>query len=171
MIQAELKFYFFLFGFFLISKPGFALESDRHQIMQMRANSADLNHQAHRGIYHGHVEVDQGTTHIRANHAITEWDLKNQLQKATLQGDSKTQAHYWSQLNPDKPLLHAYADTMLYYPKQHLIELLGHARVEQGQDQFAAAYIRYDLEHHHVSSKKMGNEISTITLHRGENYE
>ena len=45
---------------------------------------------------------------------------------------------------PNKPPFHAYADTIRYYPLRHLIELIGNARVEQGNNSLSAAKITYD---------------------------
>ena len=112
---------------FLFTPACFALPEDKQQVMQLRADSADLNHQTHRGLYSGDVQLDQGSTHIRAAEAITEGNLKNQLIKAIIRGNKEAQAHYWTLTSKDKPAIHAYADTIFYYPQKHVIELIGNA--------------------------------------------
>ena len=159
---------FCVFFLLLTGKTCFALTEDRTQIMEVHARSADLNHQTHRGIYSGDVEVDQGSTHIRAAEAITEGNLKNQLVKAIIKGNRKTQAHYWALTAADKPPMHAYADTINYYPGKHLIELIGNARVEQGNNSFSAPHISYDTIHQHVISKGNGQEQTTIIIYPGK---
>lgn len=61
--------------------------------------------------------------------------------------------------------MHAYADTIRYYPLRHLIELIGNARVEQGKNSFSAAKISYDTEKQHVLSQGNGNKRIIIIYH------
>lgn len=152
----------------MLAHCGFAMPDDRAQPIQFHAGSVDLDQQSHRGVYIDDVELDQGTTHIRAAHAITEGNLKNQLVKAILKGNNNAQAHYWTLTAADKPPLHAYADIIYYYPERHIIELIGHARVEQGGDSFSAPKIRYETLHQHVISNSDGNNRTTIIIHPGK---
>ena len=156
---------------FLIANHCFALPDDRLKVTQLQAGSADLNQQTHRGVYLGNVQLDQGTTHIRATRAITEGNAKNQLVKAVIKGNQTTQAHYWTLTAADKPPLHAYADTIYYYPERHIIELIGHAKVEQGDDSFAAPEISYDTLHQHIISNKDGKNRTMIIIHPGKMHE
>ncbi|VEG89708.1 lipopolysaccharide transport periplasmic protein LptA [Legionella spiritensis] len=159
-----------LFLFFLLILPltfqcAFALPQDREKVMELSADTADLNEQTHRGEYVGDVELDQGTTHLRASKAVTEGNQKNKLVVAIAWGDKINQAHYWTQTATDKPLLHAFADTIRYYPDRHLIELIGNARVEQGDNSFSAAKISYDTLKQHVLSKSDGKTRTMIVIH------
>jgi len=165
MHQTAVKILFLL----LVTKLSFALSDDHTQIMQLSAGSADLNQQTHRGIYIADVKLDQGTTHIRAAKAVTVGNTKNQLIKAIIQGNDAAQAHYWTTTDMKKPPMHAFANTIYYYPILHMIKLVGHARVEQGDDSFSAPHITYDTIHHHVVSKSDGQEPTTIIIHPGKN--
>lgn len=147
----------------------FALSDDRTQIMQLSAGSADLDQQEHRGIYIEDVKFDQGTTHIRAAKAMTEGNSKNQITKAIIYGNKEAQAHYWTLTDTKKQPMHAFADTIYYYPIEHLIKLVGNARVEQGEDSFSAPSITYDTLRHHVISKSDGQGPTTIVIHPGKN--
>lgn len=137
--------------------------------MQLSAGTADLDQQQHRGVYIGKVEFDQGTTHIRAAKAITEGDSKNQLTKAIIEGNKAEQAHYWTTTDIKKPPMHAFADTIYYLPAEHLIKLIGHARIEQGDNSFSGPHITYDILHHHVISKSDGQGPTTIVFHPSTN--
>jgi len=88
---------------FLITNLCCALPEDRLKVTQLQAGSADLNQQTHRGIYLDNVQLDQGSTHIRAARAMTEGNAKNQLIKAVISGNSANQAHYWTLTATDKP--------------------------------------------------------------------
>ena len=165
MIQTVVKVIVLL----LLTKMCFALPEDHNQIMQLQADSADLNQQTHRGVYIGDVQIDQGSTHVRAAQAITEGNETNQLIKAIIKGNQVAQAHYWTLTAADKPPLHAYADTIYYYPERHSIELIGNAKVEQGKDFFSAPQIIYDTLHQHVVSKNDGKTRTVIIMHQGKN--
>lgn len=152
----------------VLSASSFALPEDQEKIMEFSADSADLNATAHRGEYIGNVEFNQGSSHLRAAKAITEGNQKNKLVVAIAQGDGKEQAHYWTLTAKDKPLFHAYADVIRYYPKRHLIELIGNARVEQGADSFSAPQISYDTVKQHILSQGDGKSATTIIIHPGK---
>ena len=152
----------------LLTSSSFALPDDRTQLMHLRADTAELNHHTHRGIYVGDVQLDQGSTHIRAAEAITEGNLKNQLIKAIIKGNRATQAHFWTLTTADKPPIHAYADIIYYYPEKHSIELVGNAKVEQGTDFFSAPTIRYNTLNQRVVSENDSKSRTTITIHPGK---
>lgn len=156
---------FLILGCSFFSGTLMAMPDDRNQLLQLSADSADLNQQTHRGEYIGRVELDQGSTHLRASKAITDGNEQNKLVLATALGDSKNQAHFWTQTAIDKPLLHAYADTIRYYPERHVIELIGNARVEQGGNSFSAPKITYDTLAQHVISDNNGKQRTTIIIH------
>lgn len=142
-----------------------ALPDDRKQMAQLSADTADLNQQTHYGEYTGNVQFDQGTTHLTAAKAITKGNEQNKLTFAIAIGDKTAQAHYWEQTALDKPLLHAFANEIRYYPEQHLIELIGDAHVHQGENSFTAPKISYDTLKKHVVSKNEGAARTTIIFH------
>lgn len=160
-------FWFFLIALIILttSPVVLAMPDDRDKTMELSAETADLSQQTHRGEYIGDVQLDQGTTHLRAAKAVTEGNDKNKLVVAIASGDQTNQAHYWTKTAEDKPLLHAFADTIRYYPDRHLIELIGKARVEQGNDSFAAAKISYDTLKQHVVSQSDGKDRTLIVIH------
>ncbi len=149
----------------LASWPSFALPSDKDAVVHLRAGTASLNQRTHRGVYTGDVRLDQGSTHVRAAFAITNGNANNQLILAVAHGNATTQAHVWTRASLEKPPLHAYADTIRYIPLQHLIELLGHARLTQGHQSFAAPTIKYDTLLQHVTTQQNGRERTTIVIH------
>lgn len=143
----------------------YALSTDKEKVMHVLADSADLNQKQHKGIYIGNVELIQGSTNLLAAKAVTQGDDKNQIVVAIANGDKTKQAHYWTITDIKKPPFHAYADIIRYYPQRHFIELIGHARVEQGRDSFTAAKISYDTLEQHVLSEGDGDKKITIIYH------
>ena len=143
----------------------YALPSDKEKVMHVVADSADLSQQSHKGTYSGNVEFVQGTTNLQAAKAITKGNIKNQLTLAIATGEKGKQAHYWTETGPGKPPFHAYADTIKYYPLKHLIELVGNAHVEQGNNSLSAAKISYDTIKQHVLSESKGTTRTTIIIY------
>jgi lipopolysaccharide export system protein LptA len=148
-----------------VTHLGFALSTDNEKVMHVMADSANLNQQDHKGTYIGNVELIQGTSNLQAAKAITLANEKNQLVLAIANGEQGKQAHYWTITDEKKPPLHAYADIIKYYPLRHTIELIGNARVEQGDNSFSAHKISYDTIKKHVISQGNGKQRITIIYH------
>lgn len=145
---------------------GFALPEDQKEIVHLQSNTADLSQQTHLGVYKGNVHFEQGSTHLTADSAETKGNEQNKLTFAKALGNTTEQAHYWTLTDPNKPPMHAYADEIYYYPLKHRIELIGNARVEQGNNSFSAPKIVYDILDQHVvteNSQHMGR--TTIIIH------
>jgi lipopolysaccharide export system protein LptA len=143
--------------------PLYALTADKEKIMHVLADTADLNQKKHMGTYTGHVALTQGTSNIRAHFAKTRGDMNNQLTLAIAKGHDGTQAHYWTQTDPNKPPFHAWADIIRYYPLRHFIELIGHAKVQQGDNSMQAAKISYDtIEQHVITHGDAHNRMNII---------
>lgn len=158
------KIYFGILCLLLIP-CAFALPTDKEQQLFFRADSVDINQATHHGLYIGQVELDQGSTHIRAHMVITDGDKDHQITKATLKGNTGAQAHYWVLTTQDKPPLHAFADVIYYFPERHMVELVGHAKVEQGDNLISGAYICYNTQTQHVVSNSGNHMRTTIVLH------
>ena len=158
-----------LIGFLTLSvgyvTPVIALADDQTKVLDLSANSADLDQKTHHGQYVGNVELNQGTTHLRAAKASTDTDEHHQLITAIAYGDKTDRAHYWTQTAEDKPLMHAYADIIRYFPEQHRIELEGHAEVIQGHDSLSAAKICYDTLKQRVITQNNKQLRTMIIFH------
>lgn len=152
----------------LVQSQAYAMREDRNKTAKLSADSADLNQLTHRGEYLGNVQFDQGTTHLRASKAVTEGNAQNKLIFAAAYGSKAQQAHYWEKTSEEKPILHAWANEIRYYPERHLIELVGNARIIQGDDSFSAAEIRYDTEKQHVLANSQGKTRTMIIFHPGK---
>ena len=134
----------------------------------MHADKVVFNRLTNKGVYTGHVTIDQGTTHIQSSKATTQVDTQNKLQQITLNGFKNNQVHYTS-IVKNKPDVHAYADVMQYFPKRHMIQFIGNAKLRQGNDFFAAPMIMYDTLSQHMVSSSSGVVRTTIVIHP-ENY-
>ncbi len=156
----------FSFVIFSICSTAFALEEDKTQPMYVQADSVAIDNQSGKSEYTGNVTVDQGSTHLRAAHAIVYTESgKNTLKEAVAEGDKTTQAHYWTLTDPKKPELNAYADTIKVFPQKNLVYLIGHAKVIQGADSFEAPEIQYDSKTQKAFSPKSKLGKTVIVIH------
>ncbi len=142
-----------------------AMEEDKNQPISIQADSVSIENKEGKSIYEGNVIVVQGTTHLTAAKAIVYITQDNDIKEAEAFGKEKIQAHYWTQTDPKKPELNAYADIIRILPKEHLIYLIGHAKVNQGEDSYQAPEIEYNMETQHVFSPKSIKGRTVIVIH------
>lgn len=142
--------------FFLLTPFLYAATMDGQLPMRLFAQKADLNQQTHTGEYTGDVKLHQGDHHLSAARVITKTNSKNKMIEAFAYGNEQKPVHFWTKTDPEKPFIHAYANEIRYFPEQHLIELIGHARIYQAKNAFLAPYIRYDIQREHVLSQAKG---------------
>lgn len=128
---------------------GITLDANEPEKTTASADRASLDLRKHQGNYQGNVRVDQANTHIRGQYAFTQGNEKNKLVWAVL----KDRAHYWTRTADNKPLLHAHADQIYYYPERHRIILTGHAKIKQGRDLFTGENIQIDTLHQQILSE------------------
>lgn len=126
----------------------------------LKAGSASINQTTHIGRYHHQVTLDQGPLHLNAFSAETKTNEKNQLIFAIAKGAKDNQAHIWT--TAKQPPLHAYADKIIYYPLKHSIELIGHARIIQGDNSFSAPKIVYNTLTQHIVTESLLQERTVI---------
>src|SRR5688572_29571779 len=89
-----------------------SLPTDQQKLLELTAQEVQINQLAHRGYYYGNVQLDQGTSHLYAQRAVTYSDEHDQLILAIAYGTAKKNsqqklAHYWTQTALDKPIMHA----------------------------------------------------------------
>lgn len=131
--------------FIFFTPNGFALETDKEEIIQLAADSVDIRQKLHKGFYEGHIEFDQGSTHLRSERAETLTNSNNKLIQVTTQGVTKP-AHFWTTPKPHQSQIHAYAKTMIYDVIHHQIKLVGQAKIIQGKNSFSAPIILFNVQ-------------------------
>jgi lipopolysaccharide export system protein LptA len=147
----------------LYSNISFALNSDKDQVLQIIADSVELNHLTGVAVYRQHVNVSQGTTHLTADKLTTAYDDQNHLESAIAVGNKK-RATYRTQTDIKKPELIAQADTIKYLPKQKIVQLIGNAQASQGTDTFIAPQINYDIQNQIITSPPTEDGKTVITI-------
>lgn len=151
--------------FALFSLSAFALDTDKNEPLYVNADTVSIDNKTGLSTYEGNVVVNNGSTHLTAQRATVQVDKNNQIEEANVYGNDTAQAHYWTLTDLKKPEMHAYADHITLFPKKHLIYLIGHAKVNQGADSYAAPRIEYNTETQHVFSAKSNQGQTVIVIH------
>jgi lipopolysaccharide export system protein LptA len=154
---------FILLAFVVVWLPTLAqaASTDKQQPAYVIADSTILNYKTHKGIYHGHVKMTQGTTIILADEITTYLTKNNQLIKAIAIGQL---ASYTTMPDNSKLPFNAIGQTINYYPLQGFVELIGQAKTTQGQDSLAGPHITYDINKQVVVSLPQQNGHTTIII-------
>ncbi len=146
MMQNKLKNSLLGLLVILLSLPSlsYALDSDKNAKLYITADKADLNRSHGVGTFKGDVKIDRGTTHVRGLKVTTQADDKDQLTEVIVHGTKDKPATYETLPKEGKPILHAQALVIKYYPQQHYILLIGTAIAQQGADSITGPYLKYD---------------------------
>jgi len=129
-------------------------EEDGKQPIEITSDTGSFDNIKGIAVYEGRVKVTQGSRLLTADRLELHRDAAGNAHKFIATGSP---ARYQSKTSPDKPLLHAKANTIEYDVQQQLLSLIGDARVEQDHDLYSAPRIEYDQKTgsvHSPSDKK-----------------
>ncbi len=127
----------------LLSGIAHSLETDREQKVFITADSGVYNFKSGVDVYKGHVKVDQGTSHIRADKLITKRNKQRQIEEVLAYGFAQP-AHYWTLTTTHEPPVHAHARFIHFFPLQQRVTLKKAVWIQQGQNSFRGQLIRYN---------------------------
>lgn len=128
----------------LLPLASFALPSDVNQPLLITSDISTYNYKTGEKTFEGHVKADQGTSHITADKLITKSNATRKIQEAIAYGLVQP-AHYWTMPNHNKPIIHAHAGTIKYYPLEGRLAMQQHAYVTQGKNIFQGQLVTYDI--------------------------
>lgn len=120
-----------------------ALPSDKNEKASIIADSSNYNYKTGIDIYEGNVQIDQGSTHIRADKVITKRDLQHKMKEATAYGIKKL-AHYWTTPRENEMEIHATAKVIKFYPMESNVTLIKNVEIRQGDNTFHGELIHYN---------------------------
>lgn len=143
------------------SGPVPALETDRHQPLEINANTTDGTLGDGITTMRGDVEIRQGTLHITADEAEVK-KAEGRVQSVTFRG----QPAFLEQEIEEQGLVKATANTINYQVASGLVTLTGDANVQHPQYQISGDVLIYDLkiQHFEGSSTEDGNGRIHIRL-------
>ena len=144
----------------LAISSAFALSSDKNQPMDIQSDHGewqnDTKSNIGTGIYTGHVLITQGSIRITADRAVVH-TRNGALLDADITGQPAT-----FQQQPDKgALMHGTADKIHYNADTDMVDMIGHAHMQQGVREMSADVIHYntDTEHALASGSKNGGRV------------
>ena len=121
----------------------FALPEDSHAKIHIVADSSIYNYKNGTSIFEGHVQVDQGTTHITADRLITKNDSQHKIHEAIAYGLQKP-AHYWTLPKRGEKRIYAKAEVIKFYPMDANITLKNNVSITQGENYFQGQLILFN---------------------------
>ncbi|MBD3647814.1 MAG: lipopolysaccharide transport periplasmic protein LptA [Pseudomonadales bacterium] len=155
----------FITAFLLSAGTIRALEADRHEPINIQADSALVNEKEGTSIYTGDVTIDQGTLHIAAHQVEIVTDGERVIQIiATAEADSEALAHYEQKPGPEDATVYADARKITYFVQEERLHLAGSASLRQNQDKFSGELLYYDVNEGTVNLTSSGEEGDRVKM-------
>ncbi len=139
---------------------GLALQSDRSRPIQLEADSADINEKTGISVYTGHVDITQGSMHIRAHKLMVE----QRKGKGTRLIATGKPVYFRQRPDPGKPEVEGHALRAEYNSGSELLILTGNAVLKQGKDSFSNDRIVYDRVKGRVKAGKSAKGKSRVKI-------
>jgi lipopolysaccharide export system protein LptA len=121
-----------------------ALESDRQQPLEVKADSTDGTLGDGIAVLRGHVVIEQGSMVIRADRAEVE-KVDGKVRKITLTGKPV----YLQQEIEEEGLVQARANRIEYLVASGMVTFTGAANVEHPQYKVSGEILKYDMNEQH----------------------
>jgi lipopolysaccharide export system protein LptA len=142
-----------------VSLPLTALESDRHQPLEVNANSTDGTLGDGITTLRGDVDIRQGTLHITADEAEVS-KVDGRVNSVTFRGEPA----FLEQEIEEQGLVQATARTIEYQVANGLVTLTGEADVKHPQYEISGELLTYDLNLQHFQGSADGNGNGRIHI-------
>ena len=133
----------------LATPVALGLPEDANQPIHIRAEQAEIDHNAELVIYRGSVEVDQGTLRVTADEMRVEYRDQKVVRITALGSPAK----YQQQLDADQEQVEADASTIVYHTQQETLDLKGNAFLRQEGNEITGDFIKYDIVAGKVDAK------------------
>jgi lipopolysaccharide export system protein LptA len=142
----------------------FALQQDKKENIYITADSTVYNYKTGVNIFEGHVKVDQGSTHIRADKLTTKNNDQHKIQEAIAYGIHE-QAHYWTTTIIGQPDVHAKANVIKFYPIDSNIILEQHVFMTQADNSFRGQMVLYNMTTQTITVPASQNGRAVLVYH------
>ncbi len=149
-------------GLWLAALPATALESDRKQPINIKADRITINEKKGFSHYQGNVVIVQGTLRVTGDD-VTVYMQDDILKRIIVIGNPAT---FQQQPEEGKKLVKSRAGKMEYDVNKNLLYLRHKAEVEQGLNHFSGDYLQYNTRTSTISGRKSdrGDERVNITI-------
>lgn len=128
-----------------------ALADDQNQMIEVFSDQANYSEKTGKAIYTGNVIITQGSIKLEAERVEVEQQSSSLL--ATGQP-----AHFEQQPDPDKPIIKASAQSILYKQLEGHVELTGDAHVHQGETNIKSEHIIYNVNEQTLAASNNSNQ-------------
>jgi lipopolysaccharide export system protein LptA len=136
-----------------------ALPSDKLQNITISAESASIDQKQGVVIYLGAVKVTQGTLEITADKVTLRTGSDKKAETVIAEG---APARFQQQLEADKPIVHAEANSITYAVTHERLSLDKNAFVEQNGATTSGGKIDYDITNGTVNASGIGKESGRV---------
>lgn len=126
-----------------LTANAFALPDDQYQPIEIQADSAIHHEKTGLTSYTGNVVMKQGSLKVEASNVAVHNPLDKNSTHLIATGEP---ARFQQQPEPDKPTIIAEADTISYQLELSKIELLGNAKLQQGDSLIKSDKIVYMVD-------------------------
>lgn len=144
----------------LIALPAWALKDDASQPIQIEADEVEVREGDNTSVYAGHVQVDQGSMRLLADH-VTVYHRDDRQPRLIIALGAP--AHYTQRLDNNEGNVEAFAKRMEYDADRDELTLIGAARLIQGSDRLTSERIIYDRARAQFRAGGSGRVKITIT--------
>lgn len=127
-----------------VSFAALGLPQDKNEKLIVIADITTYDYKKGLNYYEGHVQVDQGSTHLTADRMTTKSSNKHRIQEAIAYG-IKEPAHFWTTPSSGEEVMNAYGKIIKFYPETRNTTLQGNVVVTQGQNNFHGQLIHYNM--------------------------
>jgi len=126
----------------LLPTKSWALSGDSNLPAQFSADHISHNIKSNITIFTGHVQMDQGSTHLTADKVTAYKDKSGQINKILAEGKP---AHYSTLPDAQQQVMDAYGKTIIYFPLARKAEIIGEAKIIQAPNSYSGAHLVYDM--------------------------
>lgn len=138
----------------LLSSPllSYSLPDDQDQMIEVFSDQANYSEKTGKAIYLGNVIMTQGSIKLEADRVEVE------QQSSSLLAIGQP-ARFEQQPDPDKPIIKASAQSILYKQLEGHVELTGDAHIHQGETNIKSEHIIYNVNEQTLAASN-GSEQS-----------
>ena len=144
----------------VFSASAWALKDDAQQPIYIEADEVEVNEASSTSVYVGHVQVDQGSMRLLADHVTVYHHPDRQPRLIIALGQP---VRYKQQLDDDQGDVQAFAKRIEYDTATEELVLIGAGRLLQGQDQLTGERILYNRAQARFRAGGAGRVKITIT--------
>lgn len=142
-----------------LSAASFTLQSDRDQPINISADNLKYDGNSGTTIYQGNVKLKQGSIKLNASGVTVRTREDGKLVSITATGK---QAYFEQKPKPDKDTIQGYANKIIYTTADNKIQLLGEAKLQQGnQLKMESDQLEYLIDQEQLQANKGNNKSSS----------